>query len=215
MTTTMLQFVRTTLLGGLVVILPLGLLAVLLHSAVSTIRTLVDPVMGYLPLHLRFPVPVAVVGVLAVCFVSGLLVRTRIGTRTNRAVERHVLERIPGYTVVRTVTRRMAGVQDGVDFTAALVEIEEALVPAFVVEEHEEGYTVFVPSAPTPGVGAIFILPPARVHPVDVPFGTLVRCVTSWGVGSGALLSAMRRGERRPRPGQLDAGNADDKGGRS
>ena len=78
-------------------------------------------------------------------------------------------------------------------FSVALVEIEEALVPAFLVEEHEDGsFTVFVPSSPTPTVGALYILPPERVHPVNVSFAKAVKCLTSWGVGSGELLQAMR-----------------------
>ena len=43
----------------------------------------------------------------------------------------------------------------------ALAEIEEALVPALIVEKLEDGsYTVLVPSVPTPMAGAIYILPP-------------------------------------------------------
>jgi uncharacterized membrane protein len=62
------------------------------------------------------------------------------------------------------------------------------------VEEHEDGsYTVFVPAVPTATVGAVYILPRARVHPVDVPFWKAVKCVTRWGAGSGELLRAMRR----------------------
>ena len=71
------------------------------------------------------------------------------------------------------------------------------LVPAFVVEKHADGrYTVFVPSAPTPAVGAIYIIPKERVHFVDAPFLTAVKCVSSWGAGSAELLKAMRAPER-------------------
>ena len=51
------------------------------------------------------------------------------------------------------------------------MELEDALSPAFIIEELEDGrYTVLVPSVPTPAAGALFILPRERVHPVDVPF---------------------------------------------
>jgi hypothetical protein len=41
----------------------------------------------------------------------------------------------------------------------ALAEIEEALVPAFIIEELEDGrFTVFVPSGATPFAGAVYIL---------------------------------------------------------
>jgi hypothetical protein len=47
------------------------------------------------------------------------------------------------------------------------VEIEEALVPAFLIEKHTDGqFTIFVSSSPMPMPGAIYILQPERVHPV-------------------------------------------------
>jgi hypothetical protein len=79
----------------------------------------------------------------------------------------------------------------------ALVEIEEALVPAFVVEELDDGRcTVFVPSVPTPLAGSIYILSPERVHPLNVPFTQAVKIITRWGSGSKDLVAAMR-GEHR------------------
>ena len=104
------------------------------------------------------------------------------------------MERLPGYSLMRSLSRQITGQEEGVSFSPALVEIEEALVPAFLVEEHEDGsYTVFVPASPTPTIGSLYILPRARVHPVDVPFAKAVKCVGQWGVGSGELLRAMQR----------------------
>jgi len=52
----------------------------------------------------------------------------------------------------------------------ALVEIEEALAPAFVIETLDDGrLTVFVPSVPTPFAGAVYVLRPERVHILNVP----------------------------------------------
>jgi len=77
----------------------------------------------------------------------------------------------------------------------ALVEIEDALVPAFIIETLEGGrYTVFVPSIPTPLAGAVYIMDAARVHPVDVPFTEALKVVSRWGSGAGALVAAMERG---------------------
>ena len=77
----------------------------------------------------------------------------------------------------------------------ALVEIEEALVPDFIIEELDDGrFTVFVPSVPTPLAGAVYILTRDRVHPVDVPFTDAIKSISRWGSGSRALVAAMRAG---------------------
>ena len=125
--------------------------------------------------------------------------RTGLGRGAGSVFEKTILERVPGYTLLRSLTRQVAGVAGETRFAAALVVIEEALVPAFVVEHHPDGRcTVFVPSAPTPAVGAIYILPKARVHLLNVPFTHAVRCISNWGAGSGELLDAMNKVEPKP-----------------
>ena len=190
----LVEFVKTTMIGGLLLILPIGLIAMLLIKAVVTVRAIITPLAAQLPKGIHFPTLIAVLLVLAVCFFAGLLVHTVLGQRIRQAIEKRFLERIPGYSLIRSLTRRVAGKEEGQTFAVALAVIEDALVPAFIVEEHGDGlYTVFVPSAPTPAVGAIYILPKERVHLVDVPFVRAVSCISRWGTGSGELLSAMRQ----------------------
>ena len=80
------------------------------------------------------------------------------------------------------------GQADDPAFAPCLAEIEEALVPALIVEELENGsFTVLVPSVPTPMAGAVYILQPERVHRVDVPFTAALRVFTKWGAGSSGI----------------------------
>ena len=73
------------------------------------------------------------------------------------------------------------------------MELEEALVPAFIIEELDDGrLTVFVPSVPTPLAGAVYILGRERVHALDIPFTQAIRSVSRWGSGSKDLVAAMR-----------------------
>jgi uncharacterized membrane protein len=48
---------------------------------------------------------------------------------------------------------------------------------------------VLVPSVPTPMAGALYILPPERVHPVDVPFTSALKVFSKWGAGAGEFCS--------------------------
>jgi len=82
---------------------------------------------------------------------------------------------------------------DATAWKPALVDLEDALVPAFIIEELADGrLTVFVPSVPTPLAGAVYILTPERVHPLDIPFTQAIRSVSRWGSGSKDLVAAMR-----------------------
>jgi hypothetical protein len=119
--------------------------------------------------------------------------RTLVGLAARTKIEDSVLQKIPGYGVFRSMTRQMAGDSRESGWKTALAEIEDALVHAFIVEELDDGrFTVFVPSAPTPLAGAIYILTAERVHPVDVPFTQAVKVLTRWGSGSKELVAAMQ-----------------------
>jgi uncharacterized membrane protein len=86
----------------------------------------------------------------------------------------------------------MAGETGDQTWKPALAEIEDALVPAFIIEELDDGQlTVFVPSVPTPFAGAIYILVPERVHPLDIPFAQAMTTIARWGSGSKKLVAAM------------------------
>ena len=58
-----------------------------------------------------------------------------------------------------------------------------------VVEELGDGnVTVFLPLAPTPGVGVLQIVPAARVEPLESSMTDALGWVLNWGVGTEQLL---------------------------
>jgi uncharacterized membrane protein len=190
---TLAQFTKTTLIGGVLVILPIYVTIILLAKAIGALMALVKPITAGLPDSLPLRELVAVLVLLAVCFAAGLIVRTGPGLRAKNAFEGEVLEKLPGYALLRGLAGRLAGQGDESAFAPALAEIEEALVPALIIEELEDGsYTVLVPSVPTPMAGALYILPRERVHPVDVPFTTALKVFSKWGAGAGEFVRAMR-----------------------
>jgi hypothetical protein len=106
--------------------------------------------------------------------VSGSPVSASVGTRIGQGVrnwiEETFYERIPGYALLRSLTHQVAGKSRGSTWKAALFQSDEALIPAFIIEELDDGrYTVFVPSIPTPFAGAVYVLDKRRVHPWTCP----------------------------------------------
>jgi uncharacterized membrane protein len=174
-------------------VLPLWISVLLMVKALSGVRQLIHPLAKAIPESFIHPDVVAFGALLATCFMAGTLMRTRLGQSATEAIEEGVLCRIPGYRLIRDIFRRLTGQERDETWAVALVEIEDALVPAFVVEELPDGrYSVFVPSVPTPAAGAVYVLPRERVHIVNVPFTQAVRCITKWGSGTGALVEAMK-----------------------
>ena len=188
------EFAKTTLIGGVLVMLPIYLSILLLLKAISGLMGLVSPITEGLPEALPFRELIAILVLIGACFICGIAVRTGPGLRAKNAIERSVLEKIPGYALIRGLAGKIIGGSDEQSFTVVLAEIEDALVPAFLIEDCGDGQcAIFVPSVPTPAAGAIYIIPNERVHRVDVPFTQAVSVISKWGSGSKALLAAMKR----------------------
>jgi uncharacterized membrane protein len=190
-----LQFAGRALLSGFLIIVPIYLAVLLLLKGMQSVAGVVKPVTELLPDWLPAERLLSLLLVLMVCFLIGVAASTRTGRAIREGIERKFLERIPGYTVMRSLTQQLAGDSRDNAWKPALAEIEDALVPAFIIEEFEDGrYTVFVPSVPTPLAGAVYILERNRVHPLDVPFTQALQVVTRWGSGAKGLQLAMEKG---------------------
>ena len=198
---TLAEFTKTTLIGGVLVILPVYVSLLLLAKAVAGLLALMKPITAGVPASFQFREIVAFLLLAVACFIAGLIVRTGPGLRAKNAFEHAVLERLPGYALLRGLAGRLTGQADEPTFAPALVEIEEALVPALIIEELEDGsYTVLVPSVPTPMAGALYILPRERVHPVALPLTAALKVFTKWGTGAGEFVRAMQQRSMSPTP---------------
>ena len=187
------EFIANALIGGALVVLPLYLAVLLLLKGMQAVAGLVRPIAELLPQWLPAENILALLLVLIVCFVVGVVVRTQAGRTIGSRLEAAVFGKIPGHGMIRGLTQRMAGEAGESVWKPALVEIEDALVPAFIIERHDDGrFTVFVPSVPTPLAGAVYILSGTRVHPLDIPFAQAVQSISKWGSGSKALVAAMK-----------------------
>jgi len=186
------MFVARSLLTGFLIVVPIYLAILLLLKAMKSVVSLVQPIARLLPESLPAETLLSLLFVLVFCLLIGLIVHTRIGAAVRERMETTLFERIPGYALIRSLTQQLAGSSQEKVWKPAFVEIEEGLVPAFIIEEFDDGrYTVFVPSIPTPLAGAVYILDRKRVHPLDVPFTDALRTISKWGSGSRELVATM------------------------
>jgi uncharacterized membrane protein len=188
------EFITSTVVGGLFIVVPVYLAVLLLLKGMKSVGTLVRPFTAVLPDWLPAEGLISLLLVLALCFLVGLAVRTQTGRAVRERLEVVFFERLPGYGLLRSLTQRLAGDTAEEAWKPALVDIEDALVPAFIIEELDDGrFTVFVPSVPTPFAGAVYVISRERVHLLDVPFTQAVQSISRWGSGSRNLVAAMRK----------------------
>ena len=192
------EFIWNTVVGGLFIVVPVCLAVLLLLKGMKSVATLVRPFAALVPDWIPAENLLSLVAVLGVCFLVGVAVRTRAGRALRERMERLFFERLPGYSLLRSLTHRLAGDGEENTWKPVLVELEDALVPAFIIEELPDGrFTIFVPSVPTPLAGAVYVLSRERVHILDIPFTQAVSSISRWGAGSKDLVAAMPPTGRR------------------
>lgn len=188
------SFLLTTILGGVTVILPVAVIFMVFNWVFLKVTLLISPVTDYIMVRFSFAHVVAdiiVIGlILSVCFLIGLVERTRLGQFFIDTLDRLLLKKIPGYTVVKETILQLIGKNKSPFSSVALVRIynNDTLATAFITDEHENGYsTVFVPTGPNPTSGNIFHLKNEYVHKVDFPVESTMRTIISCGAGSQEL----------------------------
>ena len=193
------EFVKSTILGGLLVILPLAIFFFaltwvfgLVQSAISPLTTIImqkSPLQGIV-------VDILVVALLIiVCFTVGAIVRTKLGKWLYLFVESNVFLRVPGYSLIKETVFQFLGNKKSPFSSVALVQIfgNKTLVSAFITDKHKDGtHTVFVPTGPNPTSGNIYHLPEDLVHPVDVSVEDAMRSIISCGAGSSTFISKRK-----------------------
>ncbi len=197
------DFIKVTALGGLLVIIPVSIVVFVLVqlyiSIVGFVRSLVDA----LPIDLRNDATLifllTVATLVAVCFLTGLLVQTRLGIAMQRWAKRNIADRIPMYNALTSLTRRVAGIE-GREFGPVEVDLfgSDTRSLGFLIEALPENRcAVFVPSAPLVTAGQLYILPATKVHAIDASMSDAMTVVTQWGVDARALYGNSSDEEHR------------------
>jgi uncharacterized membrane protein len=191
------KYIVNTLGAGLLVVVPVYLALLLLLKGMKSLLKVVQPLAKLFPAWFPAEHILSLLLVVGICFLVGVSIRSPRDHLALERMEKSLFGKIPGYALIHSLTQRLAGKSEDNTWKPALAEIEEALVPAFIAEELEDGrFTVFVPSVPTPLAGSIYILTSDRVHPVDISFTVAIRAVSRWGSGSKEWVAANGAGSR-------------------
>ena len=80
---TIAEFIKTTLIGGLLIVLPVYIAVLLILKAVQGLVAAVKPITAAIPGSVKFEEILAILILAAICFIAGLIVRTRAGLRAK------------------------------------------------------------------------------------------------------------------------------------
>ena len=194
------NFFKTTVLGGLIVVLPVILTAFLLKWLFNLIIGLINPLTSLVVENSNIQKYLAdilvIIIIVGACFLIGLFVKTRLGRYIYVLFEKRILKMAPGYSLFKETIKQFIGQEKRPFSSVALVQVFEnsTMMTAFVTEEHTDGrYTVYVPSGLNPTAGMIYHLEKKYVHIVDVSVEDTMRSIISCGAGSKILFDALNK----------------------
>jgi uncharacterized membrane protein len=191
-----LKFMRATLAGGVLFLVPIVVLIVVFQKALGFADKIVAPLAERLPFDsivgMRTPVVLAVTVLVLFCLGAGLLARTRFAQRIIDSLENSVLSNIPGYHLFKSMGEDLLGIESATPPPVVVVHLDEAWQFALQIETLENGLVaVYVPDSPHPTSGSVVFVTPDRVTPTTLAERVALKCMKRIGVGSRALLRGI------------------------
>jgi len=193
-------FLTLTLLGGMTVVLPVVILAILFQWLFGLVTNSIQPMTDWLSHYAEIKEIVAdaivVLIILATCFLIGLLIKTGVGRWLHHWLDRVLGRLAPGYKTIREIVSQFLGGENDESLLNGQVckawifgAQSPASMTAIVTATHSDGsYSVFVPTAPIPTSGLVYHLPEDCVQLLPhISVETAMRTVIACGAGSQIL----------------------------
>ena len=190
----MANFFKTTIIGGLIFLIPIVVLSVILGKGLKIMMVVAEPLDKLIPIESVGGVALVniltVLCLLAGCFFAGIAAKSKLGKTTFDMIDAKLLLFIPGYTYVKSMTSAFVDEEDSGKVLKPIVAIlDDQSQLAFEVERTDDGQVVvFLPGTPDPRSGNVVYLNSDRVKPLDIEFGEVTRSLRIYGRGSGVML---------------------------
>ena len=190
------KFFITTLLGGLLVILPIVIILWAFNMLIRFIVSNITPVTMIVDkfISVRYlPEIISAIIIVIICFLVGLSVRTKLGNWIHINIEEKILTKIPGYNMVKGAINQLISTEKKTKPFSQVVLFKlfnnEVLLTGVITDDEDEEYvTIFCATAPNPTSGFIYHVLRKDVFLVDISVEDTMRTVFSGGSGSSMLL---------------------------
>jgi uncharacterized membrane protein len=183
-----MNFFKSTLLGGLFVLLPLMLLWIGLKEIGGLLVEMATPIADLFPPgvfdNLTAPGVIALLLIVGTSFVLGLAARAAWLRSIGRNIEKSVLNRVPMYRMLKIISSSLIGSDSGDVSPALLTDGAGGGEPCYVIEKHQDGRaTVLIPWSPASFAGSIKVVQQSDLEYLSCSLDEFSRSLSQIGVG--------------------------------
>jgi uncharacterized membrane protein len=190
-------FIKATLKGGLVFLVPVAFVAINQGKAFEMILKVAKPLGDWLPVEsfggIAIANLIAIFILLAICFVAGLVANLPVVRSTVDRFESAFLSNIPGYTFAREMANSVVDAENAAEgLTPVIAHFDDNAQLAFEIERTQGGTVVlYLPGAPNPWSGSVIYMPEARVERLNMKTHEAIKMIQVLGKGSARFAESQ------------------------
>ncbi len=169
----LMSFLKTSMIGGILFVVPLVLLVYLIVKVLTIFRKIVAPIADRIPIDsiggLTMSRIIAVIILICLFVLVGILARTKLAVKLKEWIEDNILSIIPGYSLLKGVSESAVGQESKHLKDVVLVNMEEFWQIGFLMDViDDELNAVFIPGVPNPMAGDVIFVKNERLKVLDV-----------------------------------------------
>ena len=190
----MIQFIKSSLVNGLAILLPVVLVFLALKEIFEMLVGIATPIADLFPPgtfdHIRETEIIAILLISGMAIFIGILSKIKAGQVLGHTIEKHTLFKIPMYRMLKSLVGAFLQLESAESFRPALFENGDGdLEPVYVIEDRgRPRVVVLIPWAPTAFAGSVKLVRRDRIHPLDVSLDEFSLSLTHLGTGMSELL---------------------------
>ncbi|TDW49849.1 putative membrane protein [Flavobacterium sp. 270] len=187
-----LRIIKTTFIGGILFLVPIAVLLILIEKVYHIVQKITLPLSSHLPkvkiLGLALQEIIGLLIIIVICFLAGIIAKTKAAKNLISKLEDSILSLIPGYSFMKGINEKLLGIQNE-NLKVILARVDDGWQFAFLIEQiNEDHFTVFVPDAPNPMSGGVYFMEKERIKEVPISQKEAMACIRKLGFGSSNLL---------------------------
>jgi uncharacterized membrane protein len=191
----MLKFLKTTMVGGILFLVPIIIFIAVIGKALELTKKLAAPLSVLIPLdsigNIAMVNLLALGIVLLICFLAGLAAKSTLARKSVGNLESRVLSKIPVYGLLKSKIDAIVQPEKAEGMKPVLARFDDSWQIAFEVERIQGGVVgIYLPGAPDPWSGSVCFVTEDRIQPLELTLLPVLRTLKGLGKGSNEQLRA-------------------------
>ena len=189
-----MQFIKSRILTGLYVLLPLMLLWIGLREIGGVLAVMAEPIADMFPSRyfddLKWPGVVATLLIVAASVVIGIAAMLSAVQLLGQKIEKKILYKIPMYKMLKIISSSLVQAETSNVTPAIIKDGNGGGDPCYVMEEHDNDLaTVLLPWTPASFAGSIKVVHKSQLEYLNCSIDELSRSISLMGIGVADCLT--------------------------